>query len=113
MRSDEFYLLAAETLAKSGNETNAKIILKKFLSNRMDNVDYIDALSGSNLQKEIYLQTRIELWGEGKTYYAMKRNKATITRGRNHLFFVNQSFNYDDGRLTFDIPQSEIGNNPF
>lgn len=113
MRSDEFYLLAAETLAKSGNETNAKTILKNFLSKRMDNTDYIDALSGASLQKEIYLQTRIELWGEGKTYYAMKRNKATITRGRNHLFFVNQSFNYDDGRLTFDIPQSEIGNNPF
>lgn len=116
MRADEFYLLAAETLAKSGNETLSKTILKKFLSNRLngnDAVDYIDDLSGNSLLDEIYLQTRIEFWGEGKSYLAMKRNKATIKRGSNHLFFAGQSFNYDDGRLTFDIPQTEINNNPY
>ena len=112
MRSDEFHLLAAETLAKSGNEPLAKSILKKFLLNRMDNADYIDGLSGIALQKEIYLQTRIELWGEGKSYLAMKRNNAITKRGPNHLFYAGQSINYDDGRLTFDIPQSEINNNP-
>ena len=112
MRLDEFHLLAAETLAKSGNEATAKAILKNFLSNRMTDVNYIDALSGVALQKEIYLQTRIELWGEGKSYLAMKRNKAITKRGPNHLFFVGQPINYDDGRLTFDIPQQEISNNP-
>lgn len=113
MRADEFYLLAAETLAKSGNEALSKTILKNFLSNRLGNVSYIDGLSGNSLLSEIYLQTRIEFWGEGKSYLAMKRNKATITRGSNHLFFAGQSFNYDDERLTFDIPQSEINNNPY
>lgn len=112
MRVDEFHLLAAETLAKSGNETSAKAVLKKFLSNRMSDVSYIDGLSGTALLNEIYLQTRIELWGEGKSYLAMKRNKATIKRGPNHLFFAGQTFNYNDGRLTFDIPQAEINNNP-
>ena len=112
MRVDEFYLLAAETLAKSGDETQAKTVLKKFLLNRMDNVAYVDALTGQALQNEIYLQTRIELWGEGKSYLAMKRNKATITRGSNHLFYTNQSFSYDDSKLTFDIPLQEINNNP-
>lgn len=112
MRADEFHLLAAETLAKSGNEAEAKFILKNFLNNRLSDVSYIDALSGAALQNEIYLQTRIELWGEGKSYLAMKRNKATIKRGPNHLFFAGQSFSYDDGRLTYDIPQAEINNNP-
>lgn len=112
MRVDEFHLLAAETLAKSGNEASAKTVLKKFLSNRMPDVSYIDGLSGTALLNEIYLQTRIELWGEGKSYLAMKRNKATIKRGPNHLFFAGQTFNYNDGRLTFDIPQAEINNNP-
>lgn len=112
MRTDEFHLLAAETLAKSGNEAEAKTILKDYLENRMEDVSYIDALSGAALQNEIYLQTRIELWGEGKSYLAMKRNKATITRGPNHLFNAGQSFSYDDGRLTYDIPQAEINNNP-
>jgi hypothetical protein len=45
-----------------------------------------------HLKKEIYLQTRIEFWGEGKSYLAMKR-KATTTRGSNHLFFAGDSSN--------------------
>lgn len=115
MRVDEFYLLAAESLAKSGDEAQAKTILKNLLSNRVTDVAklaYIDGLSGAKLQDEIYLQTRIELWGEGKSYLAMKRNKATVTRGANHLFFVDKSFSYDDPRLTLDIPQAEVNNNP-
>ncbi len=112
MRVDEFHLLAAETLAKSGKENQAKVILKNFLTNRLTDVSYIDGLSGTALLDEIYLQTRIEFWGEGKSYLAMKRNKATITRGSNHLFFSGQSFNYDDPKLTLKIPQSEVNNNP-
>ncbi len=112
MRADEFHLLAAETLAKSGNEAQAKDILKNFLTDRLNNVSYIDGLSGAALLNEIYLQTKIELWGEGKSYLAMKRNKATIKRGPNHLFFAGQTFSYDDDRLSMDIPQAEINNNP-
>lgn len=112
MRSDEFHLLAAETLAKSNQEAEAKTILKNFLSNRIADVTYIDGLSGDALKNEIYLQTRIELWGEGKSYLAMKRNKATITKGSNHLFYAGQSFAYNDSRLTLKIPQSEVNNNP-
>lgn len=113
MRVDEFYLLAAEALAKSGQELQAKTVLKNFLKQRLSNVDYIDALAGTALQDEIYLQTRIELWGEGKSYLAMKRNRATVKRGTNHLYFPGQSFNYNDTRLSLKIPQSEINNNPY
>jgi len=112
MRVDEFHLLAAETLYKSGDQGQAKSILKDFLAGKIVDRSYIDGLSGLNLFNEIYLQTRIELWGEGKSYLAMKRNKATIKRGPNHLFFAGQSFNSDDDRLTYDIPQAEINNNP-
>ncbi|HAI79514.1 MAG TPA: RagB/SusD family nutrient uptake outer membrane protein [Chryseobacterium sp.] len=112
MRADEFHLLAAETLAKSGNEAQAKDILKNFLTDRLNSVSYIDGLSGAALLNEIYLQTRIEFWGEGKSYLAMKRNKATIKRGPNHLFYEGQTFSYDDDRLSMDIPQAEINNNP-
>ncbi|WP_317191291.1 hypothetical protein [Galbibacter mesophilus] len=41
----------------------------------------------------------------------MKRNKATITRGPNHLSYPGESFSYDDDRLTLEIPQIEIQNN--
>lgn len=113
MRVAEMYLLNAEALAKSGNEPAARIALKQLLDERIPNSSYIDGLSGQALLDEIYLQTRIELWGEGKSYLAMKRNQATITRGANHLSNVGIPIDHDDERLTFEIPELEIQNNPF
>ena len=112
MRVDEFYLLHAEAAAKTGDEETAKTYLKMLLEERIDDPSYVDGLSGNALENEIYLQTRIELWGEGKSYLAMKRNKATVTRGSNHLLNPGESYSYDDDKLSFDIPLSEIQNNP-
>lgn len=112
MRADEFYLLNAEAKAHLGQDGPARTALSSFLSDRIADVSYINGLSGAALQNEIYLQTRIELWGEGKSYFAMKRNKATTTRGSNHLFFPGESFQYKDPKLTFVIPQAEVLNNP-
>jgi hypothetical protein len=83
------------------------------VSTRVPDASYIDGLSGQALKDEIYLQTRIELWGEGKSYLAMKRNKATATRGANHLSFVGEAIPYNDERMTFEIPEGEIQYNPF
>lgn len=112
MRSDEFYLLNAEAHARLGEDASAKVSLKKLLDQRIHDDSYVDNLSGQTLKDEIYLQTRIELWGEGKTYMALKRNKQKFTRGTNHLYFAGKSFKYDDPELTFLIPQSEVLNNP-
>ena len=59
------------------------------------------------------MQTRIEFWGEGKSYLALKRNKGTVVRGDNHLFEVGVPTLYNDDKLTLEIPQSEVQNNPF
>jgi hypothetical protein len=72
----------------------------------------VTSLSGNALKDEIYLQSRIELWGEGKTYLALKRNKRSIKRGTNHLFNVGETFAYDADELTYPIPQAEVINNP-
>jgi hypothetical protein len=112
MRVDEMVLLNAEANANIGNEAAAIASLKKLLDLRLDNTSYLTSLSGQALKNEIYLQTRIELWGEGKSYLAMKRNKATVTRGSNHLYFSGQSFKYNSDQMTFPIPQVEIQNNP-
>lgn len=112
MRSDEFYLLNAEAKARLGQDANAKSTLKSFLADRLTNVSYIDALSGAGLLNEIYLQTRIELWGEGKSYLAMKRLKLPVVRGNNHLFEASTTIPYNDAKLTFVIPQAEVLNNP-
>jgi len=112
MRVDEMQILNAEAYANLNNAASAAESLKKVVSLRKADVNYISNLSGQALKDEIYLQTRIEFWGEGKSYLAMKRNKATITRGSNHLSFPGQSYRYNDEKLTFPIPQVEIQNNP-
>ncbi|MBX2967629.1 MAG: RagB/SusD family nutrient uptake outer membrane protein [Cyclobacteriaceae bacterium] len=113
MRIDEVYLLNAEVAARSGDEGTARTRLKELLTARIPDVSYIDGLSGNGLAQEIYLQNRIELWGEGKTYLAMKRNKYDMVRGSNWLFSPNITLPYNDPRLTYSIPQNEIQNNPF
>lgn len=113
MRIEEAYLLNAEANANAGSVGLARTSLKALLSRRLPDASYVDGLSGQALKNEIYLQTRIELWGEGKSYLAMKRNKATTVRGTNHLSFVGVPIPYNDERMQFEIPLDEIQNNPF
>lgn len=114
MRADEMQLLNAEAKARLGQDVDARTSLTKLLTLRVPTTGlaYLAALSGDALKNEIYKQTRIELWGEGKTYLALKRNKKSITRGSNHLFNVGETFQYDADELTFPIPQAEVINNP-
>jgi len=116
MRIDELYLLSAELSAREGMETEAKDRLKEILAERFDDASdyaYVDSLTGQDLIDEIYLQTRIEFFGEGKSFLALKRNKGTVTRGPNHTYLSGQSWSYNDDILTFEIPLSEFQNNPF
>ncbi|UII28824.1 RagB/SusD family nutrient uptake outer membrane protein [Fulvivirga maritima] len=113
MRIEEMYLLNAEANAKLGRDTEAQFALRSLLEERTDDTSYISSLTGQELIDETILQTRIELWGEGKSYLSMKRNKLTIELGSNHLTYPNLEINYNDDRLSFEIPQSEIQNNPF
>ncbi len=112
MRVEEIYLLNAEASAKTGDEAGARKSLKAILASRLPDASYVDNLTGKALLDEIYLQTRIELWGEGKSYLSMKRNKGTMYRGSNHLTFVATPFPSNDTRLTFKIPIEEVQNNP-
>ena len=115
MRIAEFYLLSAEMSAKLGQDIDARNRLKDLLAQRFAaaaDYAYVDALSGVALQDEIYLQTRIELFAEGKSYLALKRNKKTVHRGPNHLYQAGIDVLYNDPRLTFEIPLSEVQNNP-
>lgn len=117
MRVDEFYLLAAEALTKLNRDSEAKTIYKKLLTLRYPeatvatDIAYIDALTNSQLLDDIYLNTRIELWGEGKSYLSLKRNHRSVTRGTNHNAKAGKTFTYDDPNITLKIPQNEMNNN--
>ena len=52
-----------------------------------------------------------KLWGEGKSYLRVKRQQETITRG-NWLEFPGTSYQYSDEKLTFEIPEAELRDNP-
>lgn len=115
MRVDEFHLLKAEAQANLGNDSEALATLKNYLTEtqRIADLSYLDGLSGQALKDEIYKNIRLEFWGEGRSYLAMKRGKRSITKGTNHKQDVGSTFMYNDDRLTLEIPQSEILNNPY
>ncbi len=109
MRVAEMYLLHAEALARQNKDADAKTELKAFLTDRIKDLKYIDKLDHEGLIEEIELQTRIEFFGEGRSYLLMKRGRRTIERGNLGFDKVNRGVKiaYDDPRLTFPIPQIE------
>ena len=114
MRIAEMHILKAESLAKMGQEGPARTALRQVLDQRVPDTAYLNGLSGQALLDEIHMQTRIEFWGEGKTYLSIKRNQtSTGVRGSNHLSFVGESIAHNEERFTFEIPELEIQSNVF
>lgn len=124
LRVDEMYLLHIEVLAAQKKDMEAKLALKEFLKTRLvdSTVDapidvnaelaYIDGLSDQSLKDEIFRQQNVEFWGEGKSLAALKRGKFMMKRGANNPYETNSQIPFDDPRLTFRVPQTEILNNP-
>ncbi|PKQ65636.1 hypothetical protein BZG02_01125 [Labilibaculum filiforme] len=110
MRVEEMVLIKAEAEAFDNKDVDAQTTLLQLVSERDTDYAFISGLTGQALKDEIYHQWRIEMWGEGKSYLAMKRNKATIVR-EGHIEY-NEAIPYNDDRLTLDIPYQEIQDNP-
>jgi len=114
MRVAEMHLIKAEALARSGNDSEAALALWELVKERNPEAEErILTLTGHDLLDEIYLQIRVELWGEGKTYLAMKRFETTHVRGLNHMDLAGEAISYNDSRMRFEVPEDEITNNPF
>lgn len=114
MRAAEMYLIEAEALSYS-DEAAAKQVLFEYASNR-DPQYTLSTNSGQDLKEEIYVQRRVELWGEGFRFYDLKRLNLPLDRtGGNHdanlvadVFFVPAG----DNRWQWLIPQDAINANP-
>lgn len=78
MRSDEVLLTLAEAYYRMGNENRAKESLYKLNSMRIEG--YSSDLTGQDLLKEIQLTRKIELWGEGHSWFDMKRWKLPLVK---------------------------------
>ena len=64
MRVEEMILIQIEGLAKSGSTAQAKAMLEDFVRTYRDPA-YSAEASGRSLEDEIWVQRRVELWGEG------------------------------------------------
>ncbi|MCF6356886.1 MAG: RagB/SusD family nutrient uptake outer membrane protein, partial [Draconibacterium sp.] len=112
MRVAEMYLVCAEAYAHT-NPNESKKVLRLLLAEREPGAaSRINALTDEELMDEIYLQWRIEMWGEGKSLLALKRFEKEVTRGPNHKYLANSSYLYNDTRMIFEIPENEVNNNP-
>ncbi len=117
MRPEEMLLVEAEALANLGNLEEAKKLVQELWNNRFDaaavpTVNFIDKTDALN---KIYLERRIELWGEGKGLLDIKRLKKPILRsdaGHNYVGGANRDFPAGSDSFTYVLPQTEIDNNP-
>lgn len=109
MRSAEMILIEAEALARQGKNAEAAVALKALLENRITGWN-----APSVTVEDILLQRRIELWGEGFSYFDLKRNNKGVDRnyeGTNHLKGYEKVVPAFDKRWTYQLPNREIQEN--
>ena len=80
MRIEEMYLIKAEATAMNGGD--GKTILETFVKTYRDPSYTCTATTKEEVQEAVWQQRRIELWGEGMSYYDLLRlNKGLDRRG--------------------------------
>jgi hypothetical protein len=113
MRAEELIFIKAEGLAMSGKTGEAKTLLENFVnSHRMVSGKYTAPSDASGLQDAIWLQRRIELWGEGFSFFDIMRLKKPVTRVENGVtsFPIAWQFNIpaEAPILLWLVPKIEI-----
>ena len=108
MRVEEMYLILAEAQAMSGNAATGAATLENFVKTYRNPEYQCRATSAEAVQDEVWLQRRIELWGEGLSYFDLMRLGKGIDR-RGAGFPAAYVFNIPagDGTLIYRIPQTE------
>lgn len=112
LRAAEMYLIEAEALARMGDASAAQVLYD--LVSTRDPEYTLSTASGQELVEEIYLHRRIELWGEGRAWFDLKRLKKPLERdyeGSNHAPFGFYNYPAEDNKFRFQIPEDEINAN--
>lgn len=112
MRIEEMYLILAEAQGMQNPAVGAQT-LTTFVSAYRQPTYNCNAASKDIFQEEIWKQRRIELWGEGFSYFDMMRFQKGIDR-RGGGFDPTLVFNIapDDPVLIYEIILDEAENNP-
>lgn len=108
MRVEEMYLILAEAQAMGESPAKGAATLQKFVNDYRDPEYVCVASNAAAVQDEVWHQRRIELWGEGLSYFDIQRlNKGIDRRGAG--FPASYVFNIQagDNTLIYRIPESE------
>ncbi|MDR2775387.1 MAG: RagB/SusD family nutrient uptake outer membrane protein [Tannerella sp.] len=109
MRAAEMVLIEAEAYAHLGRGAEAATTLKKLMAKRDPQWN-----ETSVTVDDVYLQRRIELWGEGFSYFDLKRLNRGIDRnyaGSNHTTGYKHVIPAQDVAWTYQIPNAEMQEN--
>ena len=113
MRVEEIYLILAEAQAMAGDAAAGAATLQSLISTYRDPAYVCTATTKEQVQNQVWMQRRIELWGEGFSYFDLMRLKKGVDR-RGAGFEEPYVFNIPAGDdvLIYRLPQSEIEGNP-
>lgn len=79
MRVEEMLLIKAEAVAHS-NAAEGKQLIESFMTTYRDPNYTCTASSTEDVVEEIVFQKRVELWGEGQSFFDIKRLNYSVTR---------------------------------
>jgi hypothetical protein len=112
MRAEEMIYIKAEGLAMSGETEKAISVLEDFVKNNRDKSYKCPATTPAGIQDEIWFQRRIELWGEGFSFFDIMRLKKPVSRIEYGVtsFPAAWQFNIpaEDPILLWRVPKREI-----
>lgn len=113
IRVEEVYLMLAEAQGYAQGASVGAQTLVKFLNEFRDGSFKYNAASADELRDEIWMQRRIELWGEGFAMWDILRLQKPVNRvGAGYESTLVFNISPNNTVLLFDIPQSEAQRNP-
>jgi tetratricopeptide (TPR) repeat protein len=97
MRVEEMYFIEAEAAAHT-NPAEGKELLETFMRTYRDANYTCNVSSINDVVEEIVFQKRIELWGEGQTFFDVKRLNMSVTRSYEGTNFAGNTRMNTNGR---------------
>jgi hypothetical protein len=111
MRMEELYLMLAEAQGMQNPSQGAATLANFVKSYRMETYSF-NATSKDAFLNELWFQRRIELWGEGFSYFDMMRFEKPLDRvGAGYDATLVYQVQPNDPVLIYEIIQSEAENN--
>lgn len=113
MRVEEMYFIEAEAAAHQ-NAAKGKQLVTDFMKKYRDPNYICSATNQEDVVEEIVFQKRVELWGEGQTFFDVKRLNYSVTRGYPDTNFYDRCRFNTEGRpawmnIVF-VDQEQINN---